>query len=224
MEYCICCDLMKHWTISARVYLMFLNLLSTCLQKAMDLYKKQNSKRISSIKPNEEHLHSHSAPQVEVEQCSDVKEETDSPVDCSVKKEEPTMLFPEGSITPVMEGKEAAFITSDKALDGGPLQSTELALGLKDQEINPTFKAETKDENINLAESTFSNAIKTTLGEVGSDGMCGATPDEPLNCGVSDALVLSHDSVKVREGFNFVSNESDSVGLSRIHHAPESTH
>lgn len=206
-------------------------------KKAMNLYKTQSTVRSSYVIPNGENLQSPETSEFEAEQLSVRREKVDSPVDSSVNKEEPIAVVPEvGLQMPVVEGKEPVSITSDEVLNGEPFLSAELALDLSDQGQTLVLKAEKLDEDLKhdkehlSAESTYSDAFESNNDNkiVGNGGKRGgaesAASDEQLDVAVSGALVLSHDSVKVNEALISVSNESDSVILSRIHHAPESTH
>uniref|UniRef100_A0A803L2M0 Uncharacterized protein n=1 Tax=Chenopodium quinoa TaxID=63459 RepID=A0A803L2M0_CHEQI len=213
---------------------------ASIFKKAMNLYKTQSTKRSLSGIPNWEILHSPKDSELEAEPILAQEDKLDDPVDCSVNKEEPILAVPEVvSTTPVVEGKEPVSITSDEVLNDESFGGAELDLGLSNQGQTPVLMVEKVDEEIKpdkellSVENTYSdefesNTDKEIVGNEYDDGMRGgaksAASDEQLDVAVSGPLVMSHDSVKVCETLISVSNESDSVILSRIHHAPESTH
>lgn len=210
-------------------------MLTTCLQKAMDLYKTECSKRMSFVKPIRENLYSHSEVEQEVEETWVVKEEVQSPVNFSVEKKEPTLVVHEvSSIAPVTKVKETALINSHETLHGGTLQSTELAIGVEENhEEKLSLIPDKTNKNVNLESATKSTDGEVELKvevevevEVSNGGKCGIaeSASDKVLVGASDASVLSHDCVDVCDTLNLVSNESDSVNFSRIHHAPQSTY
>ncbi|XP_021843082.2 uncharacterized protein [Spinacia oleracea] len=212
-------------------------------KKAMNLYKTQSTQRSSSgIIPNLENSHSPKSSELEVEKTSVEEEMIVTPVNCIIKKEDSILVVPEVvSNTPVVEGKEPVSITNDTVMNEEPFQSADMALDLcNNQGESPVLMVEKMDEEIKLeneplfTENANSDAIESNtdrkiLGNDNDDGGMrvdaeSATSDEQMDVAVSGPLVLTHDSVKVCEALISVSNESDSVILSRIHHAPESTH
>ncbi|XP_021729076.1 zinc finger CCCH domain-containing protein 18-like isoform X2 [Chenopodium quinoa] len=212
---------------------------ASIFKKAMNLYKTQSTKRSFSGIPNWEFLHSPKDSELEAEPILAQEDKLDDPVNCSADKEEPILAVPEVvSTTPVVEGKEPVSITSDEVLNDESFEGAELDLGLSNQGQTPVFMLEKVDEEINpdkellsvenTSDEFESNTDKEVVGNECNDGMRGGAEsvasDEQLDVAVSGPLVMSHDSVKVCETLMSVSNESDSVILSRIHHAPESTH
>lgn len=203
-------------------------------QNAMDLYKAQSTNRRPSFIPNGENLHSPSASEVEVEEISVVEEKVDRLIDCSVKKEELSSVVPEiDSTTPMMKVEEPVSLIGDEELNSGPLRSAEMVLDLSDQA--PVLVVEKMDEDsivdkgllsveTNCSDAIELNTDREIVGNGGKRGSAESASDEQLDVSVSGPLVLSNDSVKVCETLISVSNESDSVILSRIHHASESTH
>lgn len=200
----------------------------------MDLYKAQSTNRRPSFIPNGENLHSPSASEVEVEEISVVEEKVDRLIDCSVKKEELSSVVPEiDSTTPMMKVEEPVSLIGDEELNSGPLRSAEMVLDLSDQA--PVLVVEKMDEDsivdkgllsveTNCSDAIELNTDREIVGNGGKRGSAESASDEQLDVSVSGPLVLSNDSVKVCETLISVSNESDSVILSRIHHASESTH
>ncbi|KAH9622257.1 hypothetical protein KSS87_014360 [Heliosperma pusillum] len=151
-------------------------------------------------------------------------EKVDIPADCSVEQEEPTLVHPE-EIVPKRE---------DEKID--------LALKACDESQLLIFDAEKIMEESSLelltgnADKGDVDVVNTYPGTIVSnpdididvdDGKIGgneSVSEKQLDDAVSGTLVLSKDSVKGCEGLFPVSIEPESAVLSRIHHAPESTH
>ncbi|XP_074291692.1 uncharacterized protein LOC141618476 [Silene latifolia] len=144
--------------------------------------------------------------------------------DCSVKQEEPAPVHLE-EIIPEREDEIIDLALKPCNETQMPVFDAEKIVGESSLELL-TGNADKGDV---FVESTYPGTILSNpdMDIVVDDGK--TVGDEPvsemqLDDTVSGSLILCNDSVKDCEGLFPVSNESESAVLSRIHHAPESTH
>ncbi|KAL9225395.1 hypothetical protein vseg_001327 [Gypsophila vaccaria] len=214
-------------------------------QRAMNAYKTQSSEMIDSLVPNSDKICSSSPSQPEVEKTSVLKANKDNPSEFSVKQEEQSLVLPE-EIVPyptTLEGEDngAVPMTDGEELNGRHLLNSDLAPDVGDGTQMPVLEAVKMEEEASLellsvhadkgdtfVESTdLGPPIPNTDMEILVDGgktFSSDSPGEQSDVPLSGPLNLCNDSVKVYEALISVSNESESVVLSRIHDAPESTH
>lgn len=214
-------------------------------QRALRLYKTQSNERSTATMRSGEELHSLPTEMLDVEQTMHPTEIVDTPVDHTVKQEDSTPVVAE-VVPPTGEEErmETAPITSEEVLNAIPSpQSASLALDVGDEQemlvldvqklenISGDSVLENDDAKGHLpVESTYSEGIASSAEIDMLDGdaskIVGIEPasDELLDVTVSKPLNLCNDSVKVCEVLTPLSNDPESVILSRIHDAPESTH
>ena len=214
----------------------------TDLQRALGLYNAQSSGRSTGTIHSGEEPHSLPQEMLKVEQTMHPKEIVDNPVDHTVKQEDLTLVVAE--VVPPAgeeEGMEAARMTGKEVLNAVPSpQGSSLALDVGDDreilvldvEKLENISGDSLNDNAKVqlpVETTHSDGVDSSAEIVmlDSDGKIGAiepASDEQLDVTVSMPLNLCNDSVKVCEVLTPPSIESESVILSRIHDAPESTH
>lgn len=213
-------------------------------QRALALYKTQSNERTTAKICNGEKLHSLSPAEPEVEQTMVPipNEGEDNPVDCTVKQEDPSSDIAE-EVPPTSEEEgilETIPLTNKEVLNEVPSpQGGNLALDVGHDEGDiPVLDVEKFEENIPEdlipqndvqghlpLESTYSEAIGSNvdIDMVDNDGKIGGvepSSGEQLDVKVSEPLILSNDSDSVKL-CEVVSNDSESVILSRIHDAPD---